>query len=132
MRLGASYAGGGDPGAVYEYTGGSPLTGTDLGSIDYSMGSPWTKVNLGLDDVRLNIGNLSASPAKAFGGLVVLNDVRSEVEARIEDTIVNAGEVIVSAIENVSLQSLSQSTIQSSGGSAFKDPGGGSVIAAQR
>ena len=30
-------------------------------------------------------GNLSASPARAYAGLIVLNDVRGEVEAYIEE-----------------------------------------------
>jgi hypothetical protein len=121
----------GDGGAVYEYVGlGPELFDTlDLSQEDFTD-PVWQKVNLGLDDARLNIGNLSASPASAFGGLVVLNDVRSEAEAKIEDTTVNAGEVLVSATENASIQATARSNIESSGGSAFKELGEGSVIAA--
>ena len=63
-------------GAVYEYIGLDPIFETlDLGSEDYHR-PVWQKVTLGLDDARINIGNLSDSPASAYGGLVVMNDVR--------------------------------------------------------
>ena len=79
VRLGATYAGGGDTGSVYRYTGAAATL--DLSATNYAAG-PWVKL-VGSDgdlaNLWPNIGNLSDSDARAVGGLVVVNDVRSRV-----------------------------------------------------
>ncbi|MCZ7598727.1 MAG: hypothetical protein M5U09_14685 [Gammaproteobacteria bacterium] len=56
----------------------------------------------------------------AMGGMVVMNEVRGEVEAYIESTEVAAGgDVDVEAVEDASIRAIAKSTVSSSGGSAF-------------
>jgi hypothetical protein len=66
--------------------------------------------------------NVSDSDSTAFGGLVVRNDVRSNVEAYINQAIVNAsGNISVRAFENAGIWAQDFSTVESSGGSMFGD-----------
>ena len=129
VRLADDYTFGGDGGAIYEYLGGLGVDPVDLGTQDYENG-PWQKITLGKDDTNFfdTAGNLSASPARAFAGLIVLNDVRADSEARIEDSVVNAGEVLVTSLENSSIIANSQSNVTASGGSIKKSFGSGDVI----
>ncbi|MCO6459637.1 MAG: hypothetical protein J5I93_30345, partial [Pirellulaceae bacterium] len=129
VRLGANYQGPagadyGDPGSVYEYLGDT--ANINLSQENFGNAALWSKVTLGLDDARLNVGNLSDSDARAFGGLIVLNDVRGNVAATVDRATLRAAEVIVSATQNASLQARAESTVAASGGSAW---GSGTVIA---
>ena len=77
VRLGAAYAGGGDTGSVYRYTGAAATL--NLGATNYAAG-PWVKLVGSDGDLAAlwpNLGNLSDSDARAVGGLVVVNDARS-------------------------------------------------------
>ena len=134
VRLANNYRPGqnfGDGGAVYEYIGAATSgPGIDLSNENFNNQARWRKITLGVEDLGLNIGNLSASPARAYGGLVVLNDVRSDVDARLANSLVNADEVSVVALENASIQAFAESSIEASGGSAFKELGEGAVFAA--
>ncbi len=128
VRLGASYAGGGDAGAEYKYIGSTPML-VDLGAENYANTSRWQKITGGIDDLQdlyPDIGNLTDSDARAYGLLLVQNDLSAETFARVERTTVDAGEVEVVAIENTRLKSISESNVSASGGSAF---GEGDVIA---
>ena len=127
VRLGASYAGGGDTGAVYKYTGSNGVS-LDLGMTNYSTG-PWHKITGGDDDIAdlfPNIGNLTASDAEALGGLVVVNDARGGAEAFIRNQHVTAASIAVSATEDASIRAFVETNVSASGGSAF---GAGSVLA---
>ena len=100
VRLGASYAGPcpvattcGDTGAVYEYTGAdAPL---DLGAVDYTTAA-WHKLVGGADNLESlypGIGNFTDSDARAVGILIVMNDLRSSVEAFVRNVDLTAGVV---------------------------------------
>ena len=88
----------GDAGSVYVYRRRRrrPI---DLGAgrLQPLAGPTWEKVVLTtqeqLDNFYPNIGNISDSDARAIGILVVLNDVRAEVSASIDNADVTAGGV---------------------------------------
>src|SRR5690606_32996868 len=106
---------------VYEYKGddGAPV---NLDTTDYSQNSLWNKLdNQDFEDILFpNLGNLTDSNSMAMGGMVVMNEVRGEVEAYIESAEVAAGgDVDVEAVEDASIRAIAKSTVSSSGGSAF-------------
>ena len=76
-----------------------------------------------------NIGNLTDSDSRAYGGLVVYNELRALVESYIEAASVTTlnGDVQVLATENATLRASAESNVSSSGGSAF---GTGTSLAA--
>ncbi|MEA5569032.1 DUF4347 domain-containing protein [Anabaena sp. UHCC 0399] len=124
VRLGADYGNGGKAGSVYEYLGtGNSL---DLSNTDYTNLDYWKEV---LETQLIPQGNnITDSDAIAVGGLVVLNDVRSDVQAYITNATINAqGEIKVEAIENATLIAEADSSANASGGSAY---GSGTVVAA--
>src|SRR5690606_9295418 len=118
VRIGPGYADG-DEGAVYQYVGNG---GTfDLGAIDYRNSPDWEKL-AGADLADLlypDIGNLTDSDARAVGVMIVLNDVRSDVDAYIDHATVEAGSVALSATEAAAIQAAATSNVSASGGSAF-------------
>lgn len=73
--------------------------------------------------------NLSSSDAVAIGAIVVRNDARSDVMAKIENAAVTAldGNVSVSATEDTTIIATTDATATASGGSAY---GTGMVIGA--
>ncbi|MGC9326118.1 MAG: hypothetical protein ACP5I1_00650, partial [Candidatus Hinthialibacter sp.] len=128
VRVGENYTKGGEAGAVYKFVGNLSEE-VDLRNEDYSNGDRWTKITGGVDDLSdryPNLGNLTNSDAKAYGLLGVINEVRSDVSAYVENTTVNAGSVSVTASSNASIQSFAESNVNASGGSAF---GEGEVLA---
>jgi hypothetical protein len=148
VRVGESYIGsgagaGGDQDSIYVYQGLSPITVdlqttifNDIMGVDGNgqpivlVASPWAKLTGGAGDpadLYPNIGNLADSDAKAMGGLIILNDVRSDVLAFIDNAEVSAdGGVSISALENATLIANTTSNVTASGGSAFGD---GEVVA---
>jgi hypothetical protein len=62
----------------------------DLGAQDYTNTNLWDKLESSdnLADLYPDIGNMTASDAKAVGVMFVVNDVRSAVEASIDNTTV--------------------------------------------
>jgi len=71
--------------------------------------------------------NISDSDSMAFGGMVLRNDVRSDVAGYINKATLNAGGTVdVHALESAEIRAQDVSTVTSSGGSAF---GGGKSIA---
>ncbi|MHC5029149.1 MAG: hypothetical protein ACYTGR_20555, partial [Planctomycetota bacterium] len=96
----------------------------DLGgaALDYDTDSRFLKLETAdFEDILFpEIGNLTASDSQAFGGLVVTNDVRGEVEAYIANSDTTAaGNVTVTALETATLLAEAVSSVSSSGGSAF-------------
>src|SRR6185503_2001064 len=63
--------------------------------------------------------NVSASDAMALGGLVVRNDVRSDVDAYILNATVSGGSVSLTALEDAVMRATADSSAEASGGSAF-------------
>ena len=130
VRLGASYAKGGEAGSLYVYLGSVGLI--DLGNVNYASTNPllWALIPSGaasVADYFPNIGNLTDSSANAFGGLVVLNDLKGTTEAYINNaTVLADGDVLVSVTENALMLAYAEITVTASGGSTF---GPGKVLA---
>ncbi|MGB7817523.1 MAG: hypothetical protein WBL35_02135, partial [Ornithinibacter sp.] len=126
VRLGATYAGGGQAGSVYEYSGaGGPL---DLGTQVYDAAHGWTKLLAdagSVDDLFPGLSafaglNFTASKARAVGILVLYNDLRSEVHATIDHAVVTAsgGTVTVSALQNALMKVHALVNVSAFGGSS--------------
>ncbi|MGB7964549.1 MAG: hypothetical protein WCF12_16525, partial [Propionicimonas sp.] len=117
----------GDGGAVYTYLGADlPI---NLGTTDYGDPLAWYKLTGGITDPENwypGIGNFTDSDARAVGILIVMNDVRSGVEAHIVNADVHAASVSVTALENALLQAEGLLTVSASGGSFY---GSGTVLA---
>ena len=126
VRLGATYAGGGDTGSVYRYTGGAATL--NLSATNYAVG-PWVKL-VGSDgdlaSLWPNLGNLADSDARAVGGLVVVNDARSSVSAVLEHATATAASIAISATESATIEASVDTNVTASGGSAW---GSGTVLA---
>jgi len=114
-------------GHVYEFKG-SAAESIDLGAEDYSITSRWTDLSVQpvLADFYPNIGNLTKSSARAIGILIIMNDVRATSEAYLDNALVTAASLAVTADEVAQILSEATSTVEASGGS-FK--GGGTVQA---
>ena len=86
---------GGTPGSVYEWMG--PTTAVNLGSPAH----PYTDLGwwkpVPVTELIPQGFNFTKSPSVGIGGLVVLNDVRSDVEASIASSAVTAASIAVLA-----------------------------------
>ncbi len=105
-----------EAGAVYRYLG-TPAT-VNLATADYSDYGTWVKL-----DAFNTIGsglNFTNSDSLGIGGLVVRNDVDGEVNAHMTRVVATTvGAIDVSGIANQTLDATTDSTVNSSGGSAF-------------
>ena len=109
----------GAPGTVYTYMGTTQTL--DLSAQDYGDLGYWRPVAA---TSLLPTGiNISDSPSSAFGGIVVLNDARSDVQATILRAKIVAGSVTVSAIESAVIRATADSSAVSSGGSTITGVG---------
>ena len=130
LYSGAHATGGdGTEGSLYQYAG--PGGSLDLGSQGYDTDTAnWTRLSTSdLSNLLFpNIGNLTDSNSRAYGGLVVYNDARGQVSAYIDNATItaSAGDVSVTALEQAMIQATATSDVSSSGGSAF---GSGDSIA---
>lgn len=116
IRVAEDHDLGGEPGDTYRYMGeDGPV---DLASQDYSDIGFWYAETP--TDVVPQI-NLTSSDAIAIGGLVVRNDVRSQVEGFVRNAALTAGSVEVDGFESAVIKATADSTAESSGGSAFGD-----------
>ena len=127
IRTAGDFAG--DPNIVYKFRG--TAGSIDLGTLTQSdLDSDWVRStgNADLTDIFPDVGNLAESNARATGGLIVLNDVRGEVEGSIKNTTVDAGGRCVGATRSRTRPSLpaADSNVSASGGSAW---GTGEVVA---
>ncbi|MEA2197211.1 MAG: mucin9, partial [Solirubrobacteraceae bacterium] len=129
VRVGPSYAGGGDTGSVYEYIG--PGASLNLGAQNYTTDTTnWKKIVGGASDLSSlypNIGNLTNSDARAVGVLIVLNDVRSDVNAYVHNANLHADALAITALENAELAADAEINVSASGG---KFNGKGDVLGA--
>ena len=109
-------------GKVYQYGGTDPLT-DDLDTINFATSTSWVDITAQppVTDLFPNFGNTAESNSKAYGGIIVTNDVRGMASASIRDAIVTAdtGDIDVTAKENATLLALLTSSVSSSGGSAW-------------
>ena len=97
-------------------------TVVDLDEADYADISTWQKyTNQDLEDILFpNIGNVQDSNSTAYGGMVVMNEVRGVAEAFITNADVSSdGDIDIDAIEDSSIRAIAKSTVSSSGGSNF-------------
>ena len=138
----------GQAGAAYKFIGAAPTlidinnanyadatlwqaatNSVDLGTANYA-GSDWVKLVGGaanLENLYPGIGNFTNSDARAIGILIVLNDVRSDVDAVLANANVTAGSVHVRALEDAMLLADAQINVNAQGGSFY---GTGDVLAA--
>jgi pimeloyl-ACP methyl ester carboxylesterase len=124
VRLDDDYANGGNGGGVYRYLG--TTADIDLTNEDYSNLDYWKPVT-GTEIIPQG-NNVSASSAQAIGGLVVRNDVRSDVDAIIKNANIriNDGDLSVVALESAEIVAAADASATASGGSAY---GTGTVVA---
>ncbi|MCA9056880.1 MAG: hypothetical protein KDA85_00215, partial [Planctomycetaceae bacterium] len=123
VRVASTHVAGGDVGKIYQYMGTSATR--DLTAQDYTNYGLWKQI----DPVNiLPPGlNVTGSDSMAIGGLIVRNDLKSEVAAELNTGIINAtGSLTVHAESAQRVDATTDATVQSSGVSAF---GAGSAIA---
>ena len=112
---------GGTPGSVYEWMG--PTTSVDLGSPAHAYSDlGWWKP-VPITQLIPQGFNFTQSASVGIGGLVVLNDVRSDVEASISSSDVTGATIAVVALEQALIRALADSTVSSSGGSSWNGQG---------
>ncbi len=115
---------GADGDVKYQYLGTTATL--DLGTQNYLDLEYWKPV---ADNVTFPEGlNFSASPVAAVGGVVVQNDVRSDVEAYVKNAVVSTANVTISAVESATIAAAIDSLVEAEGGNAFT--GAGAVYAA--
>ena len=105
-----------DPtGTVLQYMG--QAANLDLAAQDYSDYALWKL--LGPSNVLPSGLNVTGSDSIGIGGLVVRNEVRSDVDALIDNAAVTTtdGDVILSAAEDATIVALAETAASSSGGS---------------
>ncbi|WP_395446238.1 LEPR-XLL domain-containing protein (plasmid) [Aminobacter sp. UC22_36] len=110
---------GGNAGSIYIFMGSNALgQDIDLTQTDFTDLGLWKEAPEAT--VLLQELNLSASPSKAVGGLVVMNDVRGGSSATIANANVTAtaGDVSVVALESAVMTAKVDSAISASGGSS--------------
>ena len=110
----------GNDGSIYQFLGSATVgAGLDLNNLDY------TDLDLFKEDPVTNLVpqgfNVSASNSRALGGLIVLNDVRAGVEAYVDgaDLTAEDGDIRIIAVENATINAITDGSVISSGGSAF-------------
>ena len=123
----------GDDDVVYQYMGAGPDL-FDLGQTDYTDLRFWKP----LAETRIvpqNI-NFDTSDSRSIAGAIVLNDVRSAVEASITGALVSAAAVTVSAVGGSTIAATADVTAESAGGSTLTGQGAslaaGGVLATNR
>ena len=106
----------GAPGKLYGFVGPSE-TNVNLANEDFTNTTRWTLLNT--TNIIPTGYNVTDSDSEAFGGLVVRNELKSDVDAYLDHVTLSAGAVDLSAIENATLVAFNESVAKSSGGSAY-------------
>ncbi len=113
----------GDPGKLYRFLGSdTDGKGLDLGNTDFTNTALWIQLDIKspLDILPTGFTNVTESDAIAVGGLVVRNDVRSDVESYVNNTTATAsGPLMIQALETAKINAVDTSTVKSDGGSVF-------------
>ncbi|MCZ7598722.1 MAG: hypothetical protein M5U09_14660 [Gammaproteobacteria bacterium] len=105
---------------IYEFVGPADGPAVDLALTNYGNDALWKRLGQqDFEDILFpELGNLSESNSMAVGAMVVMNDVRGEVEAYIDEAEVDVdGDVRVEAVEDASIRAFMKSNVSSSGGS---------------
>ncbi|KPA11264.1 repeat-containing protein, partial [Candidatus Magnetomorum sp. HK-1] len=119
VRVASDHGSGGVVNGYYRYIGaGSTI---DLSTTDFSDKDNWERITrTNASETIPNIGNVTDSDSQAFGGIVVRNDVRSDVESFINNAVVtSAGTLTLIAEASASIKASDESIVTSSGGSAY-------------
>src|SRR5690606_7473402 len=127
VRVADGHSAGGEVGASYRFIGagqGETVEDLDLSAEDYGDTERWVRVSGLIDTIldsaivdALNL-NFSDSNSSAVGVLVVMNDVRSDVDAYIDSTAAEVdGDVHVEAVETATITANDKSVVTSDGGS---------------
>ncbi len=115
VRVAPGHSAGGVPGGIYRYIGAP--TSIALGEENYARTSDWTRVTVEAGDVLPDLGNISDSDSIAVGLLLVRNDVRSDVDAAVTRTYMNAsGNIQVSSLEQTDMIATASALVTSDGG----------------
>ncbi|MGN7612778.1 beta strand repeat-containing protein, partial [Magnetococcales bacterium HHB-1] len=114
VRLSSDYSNGGEGGAVYKFMGKSKSV--DLSSANYENEGWWIRENPTDFVPELNI---TSSSSYALGGIIIRNDLRSQVTAKIDHSKINSGSLNLKADEKTILKAITDSNVVSSGGSSF-------------
>ncbi|ETR68439.1 MAG: hypothetical protein OMM_10525, partial [Candidatus Magnetoglobus multicellularis str. Araruama] len=119
VRVASDHTAGGVTKGIYTYKGTEDAI--DLGTEDFSDRDTWERITrTNASDTIPNIGNVTDSDSQSFGGIVVRNDIRSNVLSYINNAKVSAGKNIsISADESATITARDNSTASSSGGSAY-------------
>ncbi|KPA19322.1 hypothetical protein MHK_000458, partial [Candidatus Magnetomorum sp. HK-1] len=120
IRVASDHDAGGVTGGIYRYKG-TESASIDLDAEDFSVRDTWERITRSsASDTIPNIGNVTSSDSQAFGGIVVRNDLRSSVQSYIQYATINsAGDINISAEESATINANDESTVTSSGGSAY-------------
>ncbi|MCZ7598728.1 MAG: hypothetical protein M5U09_14690 [Gammaproteobacteria bacterium] len=127
VRVADGHGAGGEVGASYRFIGagrGETVEDLDLSAEDYGDTERWVRVSGLIDTIldsaivdALNL-NFSDSNSSAVGVLIVMNDVRSDVDAYIDSTAAEVdGDVHVEAVETATITANDKSVVTSDGGS---------------
>ena len=129
VRLSDDYDGGGIAGHVYKYLGPGAGELLDLNAQDYSNTDYWKEALA--TDLTPDGYNISDSDSSAAGISIVLNDVRSEVEASLSELTssdpsgtgltVGNGSLSITATSASEITATIDSSASSSGGSVLGD-----------
>lgn len=115
VLLSDDYSNGGVAGSVYRHMGA--LKTLDLSVQDYGNLDFWKKVD---STTLIPAGiDFSGTRASSSGGIVIRNDVRSDVDSSIKNTEVQAGGLSVIGMENAVIHAVADSTADAAGVSAF-------------
>ncbi|MDG1896561.1 MAG: hypothetical protein P8J37_16785, partial [Fuerstiella sp.] len=110
----------GAPEEIYKFLGTTPTTIT-FATEDFTNTARWfpmSKVNPTSAIPGLSL-SVSESDSAAFGGMIVRNDVKSDVDAYVDDVAALAsGDIFIHADLSGVIEAQTRSTVTSSGGSA--------------
>jgi hypothetical protein len=109
------HSAGGNENSIYTYMGSESQV--DLTNADYTNLDFW-KEDLATQLIPQGL-NVSDSDSKAYGGMVVRNDVRSNVLSYIDKAILSTSALTVTSHQTATIKSTVDATVTSSGGSSF-------------
>ncbi|MCZ7598723.1 MAG: hypothetical protein M5U09_14665 [Gammaproteobacteria bacterium] len=116
VRVADDHEAGGEAGSVYRYMGPGAGEEITLSEENYDNLDLW-KIEPESNIIPDGI-NITDSNSIAAGGMVVVNDVRSGVDAFINESTVDAagGDIVLAAVENATIRATADSTAESDGG----------------
>lgn len=117
VRVASDHDAGGVRGAFYGFIGEEGSA--DLGAENYLDTTRWQRLTqFDIADVLGDIGNVTGSDSLGVGGLVVRNDVRSDVQSFIDNAQVTVdGGLTLTSDESAIIEAQDESVVSSSGGS---------------